>query len=80
LIEVKPTRVYVPTRHPEVGIIDIQVRIVPVHIYYLGRLFSYKVGGTLEEIWGTSPMDLGISHNDRYTPRRPLYERHSLHP
>jgi hypothetical protein len=29
----------VPARYPEVGIIDIQVRIVTVHIYYLGRFF-----------------------------------------
>jgi hypothetical protein len=34
-------------------------------------------GGNL---FGTSPMDLGISHNGMYTRQKQLYERHSLHP
>ena len=30
--------------------IEVPYRLFQRHIYYLGRLFSYKVGGTLEEI------------------------------
>jgi len=40
LIDVEAIRVNVPARYPAVGIIDIQVRITSVHIYYLGRFFK----------------------------------------
>jgi len=39
---------------------------------------SYKVGGTLEEIWTTSAKS-GLSHNGTYTRRKLPCERRSFH-